>query len=330
MIKAIVNFVKDIFKLIVKIVRSILIYIFVGIIFVSLFMGLGGALGKETQTNGYYREKVIRNYGGEEKIVLAKLSGMILSEENSNFMGATEGIITPKKIQTVLSQVRNDAQAKGVIFDLNSPGGSPVASDRIFEEIMSFRRDTGIPVVMLMGDMAASGGYYIASSADLIVANPSTITGSIGVIMETYNLEGLYEKLGLEKITFKQGEYKDILNEAREITEEEREMLNKLNKDSYDLFIKRVAEGRKMEEEKVRELAEGKIYSGKEAFEVGLVDGLGNFDEALQKAVKLANVSKYNVVEYDFSTVWGELFGQVKSNLQPSFLSLPSQIINRN
>jgi protease-4 len=321
MIKAIGNFISDIFKKLFGLIRTILVYLSVAFIIIMIFSFIGRAVtdGENNQAVPI-RETVIQNNGGEDKIVLAKLGGLILSEGTTGVLTASEETITPSRVRAILNQAKSDPLVKAVIFDLNSPGGSPVASDRIYEEINNFKRDTGIPVIFLMSEIAASGGYYIASAADYIVANPATITGSIGVIMETYNLEGLYEKLGVRKEIFKQGEYKDILDESRDITDKEREMINLLNKDSYDLFIQRVAAGRKLTEEQVRNLAEGKIYSGKQAKEVQLVDSLGNIDEAVYQTKLLAKIDRFNVVEYDFSSFFQDLFGQVRSQINQYML----------
>jgi len=256
-------------------------------------------------------EKLISDSSASDKIAIIPISGIILSENQSSFLTGTEGIITPNLIGNVLSKAQADSQVKAIIFDINSPGGSPVASDRIFEQISNFKSSTNKPVVFLMGDMAASGGYYIASAGDFIVANPATLTGSIGVILESYNLEELYKKIGLSKNTFKQGEFKDILNEARPITEEERKIIDSLNEDTYELFISRVAVGRKKSEDEIRSLANGMIYSGSQAKDLGLVDSLGNRDEAIYQAKSLANIDKYQVVEYGTGSIWQEIFGSV-------------------
>ena len=144
----------------------------------------------------------------------------------SGWLGAANyGVITPGNIFDGLEKIKKAEEVKAVILDINSNGGSPVAADRIYEIIENFKRETSIPVVAMLGEMAASGCYMIAANSDWIVANPATITGSIRVLLETYNLEGLYEKLGIYNTTFKQGEYKDILSESREITDDEKERI---------------------------------------------------------------------------------------------------------
>jgi protease IV len=328
--KQIINFFKDIIKKTFSIIRGILIYFFTGIILLSLFSVLLGSFTSDSSISSYTRETLIADYGGEAKIVLAPISGIILSENDSSFLAATPNTITPGKIRNILLQAQTDPLVEAVIFDINSPGGSPVASDRIFELITNFKNETEIPVIFLMGDLAASGGYYIASAADFIVANPATLTGSIGVIMETYNLEELYRKIGVYKNTFAQGQYKDMLSESRPITEEERQIIESLNKNTYELFISRVAEGRNLPVEQVRNLATGQIYSGRQAKDLQLIDSLGNQDEAIYQAKALANLDRFQVVEYSTGSVFKELMGEISSQnpfiLIKNLLSAPSTI----
>jgi len=321
MLNAIGRFIYDVLKKSISWIRSILVGIFSVIILILGLSILTGILaGSQAAVNpASQNETLLIDNGGEDKIVLIPVSGVILNEGENNVFASTEGYITPKIIRDVLDRVKTDKKVKAVIFDLNSPGGSPVASDRIFEQLLNFKQQTQIPLVFLMGDIAASGGYYIASAADFIVANPSTLTGSIGVIMETYNLEELYKKIGVTKKTFKQGEYKDILSDSRPITDEEQKIIDSLNENTYNLFISRVAQGRNKTEDQIRTLANGRIYSGSQAKDLGLIDSLGNLDEAVYQAKSLANIQNYQVVEYTTGSIWQELFGSIKV---PSFLSL--------
>ncbi len=243
-------------------------------------------------------KEIFRDYGGQEEIALIELDGIIYENDAvAEPFGGGMSTITPNKVENALNKVREDSQIKAVLIYLNSPGGSPVASDRIYEIIQDFKTDTKAPVVVLMGDIAASGGYYISAAANKIYAHPSTITGSIGVIMETYNLKGLYEKIGVQKQVFKAGKYKDILNDSRDMTQEEKDIMNNLMSDAYNSFLNRVSEGRGMSLEDVRTKAEGKIYSGKSAKEAGLVDETGTLNDAIKATAKLSNLEKYKVVK---------------------------------
>ncbi len=316
MLNAIGRFIYDVLKNTAHWVRSVFIAFFsiLLILFVFfLFAGLVSSNKTSQDTSNFVTEKIIQDQGSSQKIIIVPLSGIILSQTQNNVFMSSDGVITPDQFREVLSKAASDYQVKAVVFDINSPGGSPVASDRIYEQIQNFKNETGKPVVFLMGEIAASGAYYIASAADFIVANPSTLTGSIGVILESYNLEELYKKIGVSKNTFKQGDYKDILSDSRPITEEERKIINNLNENTYNLFISRVASGRKKSEDQIRTIANGQIYSGTQAKELGLVDSLGNFDEAVYQAKSLANIQDYQVIEYSTGSVWKEIFGSIQA-----------------
>jgi protease-4 len=271
-----------------------------------LIFGFFGGVGIPASPLG--KAKISEEYitgEGEDKIAMVSLSGLIVEEAAPGLFSGGTRLITPEGVREFLTQANEDENVGAVILTLSSPGGSAVASDRIWEEIAGFEK----PTVVLMGDTVASGGYFIASAADKIVASPATLTGSIGVIAEIYNLADLYEKLGVKVEVFKKGEYKDILSSARERTREEEKMLDELLSDAYDLFLKRVSGGRGLEIEKVRELAEGKIYSGEKALKVGLVDEIGSFQDAVEVAKDLAGIEKVKVFEYSRISIWESLFG---------------------
>ncbi|PKM82292.1 MAG: signal peptide peptidase SppA, partial [Firmicutes bacterium HGW-Firmicutes-13] len=188
------------------------------------------------------------------------------------------------------------------------PGGSAAASQEINSEIKKLREE-GKVVVVSMADVAASGGYYIAAAADKILANPGTTTGSIGVIMQVTNLEELYEKIGMEIETIKSGEQKDIGNPARPMTEEERSILQSISNDIYDQFVDAVAEGRNLSRERVLELADGRIFTGRQAFELDLIDELGDLYDAVEKAAELAGLDQIVIKEYGKLSFWDVFLG---------------------
>lgn len=179
-----------------------------------------------------------------------------------------------------LRQAQKDDHVKGVLLRVNSPGGTVATSQELEKAVIAFK-STGKPIVVSMIDVAASGGYYIAAPADKIVALPGTITGSIGVIINLYNLEGAERKLGIEPQVVKSGKFKDIASFNRPMTPEERELLQGIIMDSYDQFVSAVAQGRHMDVEAVKKVADGRILSGRQAKEAGLVDELGGYDEAV-------------------------------------------------
>ncbi len=191
----------------------------------------------------------------------------------------------------VLKQIitfAKDKSIKAIILRIDSPGGGVGASQEIYREIIRTREIK--KVVVSMGGVAASGGYYIAAAADKIVANPGTITGSIGVIMQYYQYKALADKIGIKQEVIKSGEFKDIGNPDRELTEKDREILNAVITDVLSQFVNSVATGRNLPPEKVREIADGRIFTGSMAKKLGLVDQLGNFEDAVALTKKLAGI----------------------------------------
>jgi protease-4 len=226
------------------------------------------------------------------KIAVIPLSGTIGSQEGSRFLGST---ITPELVRAYLRTAERDAAVKAIILRIDSPGGTVPASQEILNEIERVAEEK--PIVVSIDNMAASGGYYISTGADMIVILPTAQTGSIGVISQIPNIEGLYDKLGIKIQTFKGGKYKDMYRGLRELTPEEEEILQEMVDEYYEHFIQVVAEGRGLSTDDVRDLATGQLYSGTEARRLGLVDELGDLDAALNLTAELAGLERY-VVEY--------------------------------
>ncbi|MFZ0052825.1 MAG: signal peptide peptidase SppA, partial [Desulfobaccales bacterium] len=200
-----------------------------------------------------------------------------------------KGIISDSR--TTLKQLddfRDDPSIKAIVLRINSPGGAVGPSQEILREVEKIRQKK--KVVASLGTLAASGGYYIACGADLIMANKGTATGSIGVIMEFTNVEGLTKKIGLDFFTLKSGRYKDVGSPFRPMTPEEKEYMQHLLDNIYQQFLSDVARNRKIPLEKLRPLAEGKIYTGEEARQLGLVDVFGNLEDAIEKAGRLGGI----------------------------------------
>ncbi len=195
-----------------------------------------------------------------------------------------------------LKQFGNAERIKGVVVRIDSPGGGVVPTQEIHEEIRKLKKKK--PVIASLGGMATSGGYYIASACHQIVANPGTLTGSIGVIIQLTNVEGLMQKLGLEGYNVKSGPLKDMGSPFRPLSPEGRAILQSVVDSVHGQFVRAVASGRSMEESKVRELADGRIYSGEQAMEIGLVDSLGNMDDAIDLVAKRAGIEGVPQVIY--------------------------------
>lgn len=225
---------------------------------------------------------------GENRIVVITLSGTI-QEAQGGFLA---GGISPALVHQQLGRAAADSSIKGVVLRVDSPGGAIAASQAIAAMVKEFEK----PIVVSMGDMAASGGYYISAPAQGIVAHPGTITGSIGVISTVLNLDGFYEMLGIEVETVKSGEQKDMY--SRTPTPEERALMQTLSDKAHEQFIIAVAEGRGMDIEAVRELATGQLFLGSQALEVGLVDRLGGIEEAIAFLAEMNDLE--NAVRYEF------------------------------
>jgi len=208
-----------------------------------------------------------------ERVALIRVEGMIVDSKDTIYE---------------IKEYVKDPLIKAIVLRIDSPGGAVAPAQEIYEEIK--KAVAKKKVIASMGSIAASGGYYIASPATKIIANPGTLTGSIGVIMEIPNLEGLMSKLGIKTEVVKSGEKKDMASVFRGIKKEERAILQKVLDNVHDQFITAVAEGRKMPYEDVKQLADGRIFTGEQALKVGLVDKLGNIEDAVQVAAELSGI----------------------------------------
>jgi protease IV len=182
-------------------------------------------------------------------------------------------------VRNRLLEIEDDQRTKGVLLAINSPGGTVAASQEVYAAVTKLREKK--PVVVSMLDQATSGGYYIASAANKIYANPGTLTGSIGVILSSVNVKELFNRIGIESQTLKTGPYKDIFSPFRAASDQEKQLLQALLQNTYEEFIGDVAKGRKMNLEAVRKLADGRIYTGRQAKENGLVDEIGTYEDAV-------------------------------------------------
>ncbi len=205
-------------------------------------------------------------------------------------------IIEPDRIVSRIQQAKEDKSVKALVLRVDSPGGSVGASQEIYRALEDFK-SSGKPIVVSMGNVSASGGYYISAPADLIFANPGTITGSIGVIVQHTELKDLLEKLGIRTTAIKTGKFKDTLSPFRDLTPEEKEYLQKTIEDAYEQFLQAILKYRskKIGEQKLREIADGRVFTGRVAKELGLVDELGNLQDAINKAKQIAGVPEARI-----------------------------------
>lgn len=189
-----------------------------------------------------------------------------------------------------IEQLAETKGVKAIVLDINSPGGSVGAVQEIYMRIQRVKKEKKIPFVALFGDVSASGGYYLGAACDKIVAHPGTLTGSIGVIFNVSNMEGLFAKVGYKADPIKSGKHKDIGSPARPMTPEERQILQGLIDDAYGQFVQAVADGRKLPVDMVKPLADGRIYSGRQALELKLVDQLGDSLDATKLAAEMGGI----------------------------------------
>lgn len=228
-------------------------------------------------------------FGGSARgsVGVIPIEGVI--SDGSSAGGLLGAVAGARTIAEQIRQAGEDSTVKAVVLRLNSPGGSAAASQEIARAVERLR-ETGKPVVASMGDTAASGAYWVAAAADQIVANPATITGSIGVIIQVQNLRELYDKLGIESEVIKSGPHKDMGSGARPLSPEEKDIFQGMVDDIYDQFVEAVAAGRGLPRPEVAALADGRVFTGRQARDLGLVDELGDYREALSVAASLAGL----------------------------------------
>jgi protease-4 len=236
-------------------------------------------------------------------LALAVAVGSFMGQPSSFALGEKIGVIEvygviadSRQVIEQLHAFRDNDSIKALVLRIDSPGGGVGPSQEIHDEVKVLNALK--PIVVSFGSVAASGGYYIAASAQEIFANPGTITGSIGVIMEFTNVQELLDKIGLSSVVVKSGQFKDIGSPTREMTASERELLQSLIDDVHSQFVSSVAEGRHLEEAEVRAIADGRIFTGRMAKELGLVDKMGNLEVAIQRAAELAGIEGKPQVVY--------------------------------
>jgi protease IV len=209
--------------------------------------------------------------------------------------GGASGITAPQMKRQIDRALDNDAKA--IVVHIESPGGAATTSDLIWNQLKTASEK--VPVIASMGNVAASGGYYIAMGADTVLAAPNTVTGSIGIFSLLFNSEELLtEKLGITQETMKTHEYADLYNLTRPFTDAERQVIQQSMERMYERFLERVADARGMSRDEVHEVAQGRVYTGQAAYEAGLVDSVGDLDRAIEIAAEMAGIEEYNLDVY--------------------------------
>jgi len=232
----------------------------------------------------------------EDAVAIVRVEGVITSGRAPQWPYSGTGAAYSESIIERVHRAEGDPSVKAIVLRVNSPGGGVVASDELYRALL----ETEKPIVVSMGDVAASGGYYISCAADRIVANRATLTGSIGVIAMAPNFEELLDKIGIEMLVIKSGPLKDELSPYREPTKEEIQLWQGIVDEAYEQFVGIVAEGRSLSLEDAMELADGRVYTGQQAWELDLVDELGGLPEAIDQAADLGGIEgEPGIIEYD-------------------------------
>jgi protease-4 len=253
--------------------------------------------------------------GVGDAVAVIRLEGTITSSSPEDYLSSLG--ITPELVTDLLGQATANPDVKAVVVHVNSPGGSAVASDEIYRVFLEYDK----PIVVWMGETAASGGYYIACGSDYVFAHPDTLTGSIGVISQFLNAEELMNKIGVDAVVITSGPSKDIGSPFREMTEEEQALWEEIIDEVYDGFVEIVAQARELPLDEVRALADGRVYTGRQALEHGLVDDLGTPDDAIAKAAELGSIEgEPRVIELEsMPSFLDALYGfQTRSTVVPT------------
>lgn len=293
----------------------VLVVFFAGI----LVEGIWGSYDELADHPGFSWEENVVSGSGTSKIVQLFVQGAITGEPNASGMPSMTEILAEQ-----LRRVEEDISVKALVLRIDSPGGEVVATDEIHSRLLRLKLVRQLPIVVSMGSTAASGGYYLATAGDAIFANPNTLTGSLGVIFHLFNYNEAAAKLGVRQYAIKSGRFKDIGSPARPLTEPERQIFQTLVNDSYNKFVEVIVQGRKLSPERVREIADGRVYSGEQAKRLGLIDQFGDLEDATQHALSLSGNQEALVIRYADQLSLSKLLFSMKqhwSNPDPLGLS---------
>lgn len=256
---------------------------------------------------------------GDVKAARISVEGVIAREGDGGWLGDQ-----PNKIDLILEQIqtaKNDAEVKAIILEVDSPGGGITPSDEIYHALMDFRDSShDRKIVVFMRDLAASGGYYVSMAGDWLIAEPTAVVGSIGVIMQSLNWKDLSEKVGIHDVTIKSGANKDLLNPFNEVPPEQRKLLQDMIDAMYNHFLGIVQASRPIEEEKLKALADGRIFVANDALDIQLIDQIGYWSDAVDKTAELLDVTSVKVVRYEHRAGFLDVLAGVKFPLKLSSL----------
>ena len=281
-----------------------------------------GNLNPFTTTPHPLEEHVVSGTGGP-KILLVDISQTIASQPEDGTFGINRRESTTARVREELEQAAKDDRVQAVVLRINSPGGTVTASDIVFHEIMSFKTDRHVPVVADLLDMGTSGAYYVALAADEIVASPTTVTGSIGVVMYGVNFSGLMEKIGVKNQTLKTGAHKDIGSPLRKMTPEDKAILHSVLNQMQERFVSLVRERRPtLDKAAAQTITDGRIFTADQALQAGLVDKIGYLDDALRVAKGRAGITEARVIMYRRPDEFAENVYSSQAALHPLEMNL--------
>jgi protease-4 len=291
----------------------------------DLVKSLAGQDGKDLETADLDKIKRIRQHPqkSDNKVAVLYAEGEINTLETTPLNFMNQGSSITEELALALRKQAQDDDVKAVVLRVNSPGGSAYVSEQIWYELAELKKHK--PVVVSMGDYAASGGYYISCAANRIFAEPTTITGSIGVFATIPNVTGLFQELDLTTDVVKTNRFGDIGDVTRPWTDEEKAIVQKYIEDSYDLFITRCADGRSIAKDSINAIGQGRVWTGEQAIKIGLVDELGGLDEAIASAADIAGLEEYEIITPStsktfFQKMIEDQFGSVKTSIVESVI----------
>ncbi|MBI5974240.1 signal peptide peptidase SppA [Staphylococcus canis] len=293
-------------KRIVAIILAVAI-VMIGIIMSTVTTVVSSIFSDANTLDEDLPSSVVEKGDASHQIAEINIDGEIMDLGSGGLFGGTG--YDHQNIIKQLESIQNDSTVKGVLLNINTPGGGVYESDELYQKIKETQKK-GKKIYVQMKSLVASGGYYISAPADKIYAGPQSMTGSIGVISQSTDYSELMNRLGVKTNTIKSGDHKDIMSPTREMTDEERAILQSINKDSYDRFVEIVSDGRHMSESKVRQLADGRLYSANQAKSNGLIDKIGYKDTALKDMKKEIGAKDAQIITYDeASSGMGSFFG---------------------
>lgn len=320
--------------------RWIALAIAIGVFLISAMMSLFLAIFEFSSSDfaamseNEYTENVMEEGALDSKIAVLELNGTIQDNGGDGGGLLDAAGYNHRAFLEMLDQAKEDGSVKGILLRVNSPGGGVVESAEIHKKLEEIKSETKKPIYVSMGTMAASGGYYISTPADKIFAAPDTMTGSLGVIMQGMNYAELADRFGIQFETVKSGEYKDIMSPSREMTDGDREILQKIINNAYEGFVDVIENGRNMPEDQVKKIADGRIYDGRQAKDLNLVDELGYYDDAIT-AMKKDNdgLKGATVIGYEENASWRSLLSMSASKVfskEAEFLNLTGLLSQGN